>query len=98
MSFMFYYQHLILFGQLLFIICRISYPSLSFSLFASDFGSLAEHVKDGSGTSVQQSQQQVHGIQSQMTTQAQAALRLKQQVCLSPVVYFIIGYLLFLLL
>ncbi|KAF4350450.1 hypothetical protein F8388_005060 [Cannabis sativa] len=44
-----------------------------------DFGSLAEHVKDGSRTSVQQSQQQVHGIPSQMMPQAQAALRLQQQ-------------------
>ncbi|XP_030496620.2 uncharacterized protein LOC115712481 isoform X2 [Cannabis sativa] len=45
-----------------------------------DFGSLAEHVKDGSRTSVQQSQQQVHGIPSQMMPQAQAALRLQQQM------------------
>ncbi|KAM6563979.1 hypothetical protein CsatB_023977 [Cannabis sativa] len=45
-----------------------------------DFGSLAEHVKDGSRTSVQQSQQQVHGIPSQMMPQAQAALRLQQQL------------------
>lgn len=53
---------------------------LSLSL-ASDFGSLAEHVKDGSKTSVQQSQQQVHGMQSQMTPQAQAAAFRFQQVC-----------------
>lgn len=64
--------------------------SSSLCIPTSDFGSLVEHVKDGSRTSVQQSQSQVHGIQSQMMSQAQAALRLQQQVCSPPNITFVI--------
>lgn len=64
--------------------CYLSSTSLCyvFLLFlSSNFGPLAEHVKDGSRNLVQQSQQQVHGVQTQLQPQHQSPLRLQQQVC-----------------
>ncbi|XP_022775028.1 uncharacterized protein LOC111317008 isoform X3 [Durio zibethinus] len=46
----------------------------------SNFGTLAELVKDSTRNLVQQTQQQMHGIQSQLQPQHQNALRMAQQL------------------
>ncbi|XP_047155580.1 uncharacterized protein LOC124826719 [Vigna umbellata] len=46
----------------------------------SNFAPLVDVVKDGSKNNVQQSQQQVHGMQAQLQQQQQSSLRLPQQV------------------
>ncbi|XP_022775027.1 uncharacterized protein LOC111317008 isoform X2 [Durio zibethinus] len=46
----------------------------------SNFGTLAELVKDSTRNLVQQTQQQMHGIQSQLQPQHQNALRMAQQM------------------
>lgn len=52
-----------------------------FFLYRSNFGTLAELVKDSTRNVVQQTPQQMHGIQSQLQPQHQNALRMAQQVC-----------------
>lgn len=54
---------------------------LPFFFLASNLGVLMELVKDGTKKIVQPTQQQGHGIQSQLQPQHQNALRLTQQVC-----------------
>ncbi|XP_062005933.1 uncharacterized protein LOC133723118 isoform X1 [Rosa rugosa] len=46
----------------------------------SNFGPLADQVKDGSRNFHQQSQQQIHGMQSQLQPQHQNPIRLPQQI------------------
>ncbi|XWS29605.1 hypothetical protein CRYUN_Cryun24cG0043400 [Craigia yunnanensis] len=48
----------------------------------TNFGTLAELVKDGTRNLVQQTQQQMHGIQSQLQPQHQNALQMAHQVCI----------------
>ncbi|KAE8676582.1 hypothetical protein F3Y22_tig00111584pilonHSYRG00223 [Hibiscus syriacus] len=46
----------------------------------SNFGALAELIKDGTSNLVQQTQQQMHAIQTQLQPQHQNALRMAQQL------------------
>lgn len=53
--------------------------NMSLLFLASNLGNLVE-LKDGSKNIVQQTQQQIHGIQAQLQPQHQSTLRLPQQV------------------
>lgn len=78
------------------------YPLLThlflFFLITSNFGPLADQIKDGSRNFHQQSQQQIHGMQSQLQPQHQNPIRLPQQVFILSIVSFLIDCILIVIL
>lgn len=68
-----------------------TFLSYIFLLFlSSNFGPLAEQVKDGSRILVQQSQPQVQGVQPQLQPQQQGSVQLPQPVCPLSIIILLI--------